>query len=202
MKRFLIGVLAAIIFSSSLEVSAKEVEVPEDVYTWVQSTSRANYFFNTEQMNYRVKSDGTIDLYMLNVPTICTYDDIQIQDVIQKRRWKNQSLEGYDILAGRADYLTFDLKNQTVHVVKRVDIDETLTELDSDYSGEPIKFADIPEKSIACRFYRSILIWARFNTETLIARSKGKLSSSDAKLNSKEYPISKITLPGDASRSN
>lgn len=197
MKKFLIGILAAMILSTSPVTFAKEVQVPENIFMWVQSTSRGNYYFNIEQMNYGVKYDGTIDLYTLNVPTICTYDDIQIQDVIQKRRWKNQSLEGYNILAGRADYLTFDLRNGTVQITRRVDLDDTFTELDSDFSGEPVKMSEIPRTSVMCRFYRTILIWARFNTDVLIERSRGKLSRRDAKLNSKDYPINKITLPGD-----
>lgn len=197
MKKFLIGLLTAMMLSSTAVTSAKEVEVPEDIYTWVQSTARGNYFFNTQQMNYGVNFDGTIDLYTLNVPTICTYDDVQIQDVVQKRRWKMQSLEGYDILAGRADYLKFDFRNGTVQIVRRVDLDNTFTELDSDTSGEPIKLADVPRTSVACRLYRTILIWARFNTDTLIDRSNGKLSRRDAQLNPKDYPINKITLPGD-----
>lgn len=197
MKKFFIAILAALILSSNAVTSAKEVEVPEDVYTWVQSTARGNYFFNHQQMNYDVKSDGTIDLYTLNVPTICTYDDVQIQDVVQKRRWKMQSTEGYEILAGRADYLKFDFRNGTVQIVRRVDLDNTFTELDSDISGEPVKFADVPRTSVACRLYRTILIWARFNNDTLIERSRGKLSKRDEKLNEKDYPINKITLPGD-----
>ncbi|MBR5913663.1 MAG: hypothetical protein IKZ58_04830 [Selenomonadaceae bacterium] len=197
MRKFLIGILAAMILSTSPVTFAKEVHVPENIFMWVQSTSRGNYFFNIEQMNYGVNYDGTIDLYTLNVPTLCTYDDIQIQDVIQKRRWKNQSLEGYNILAGRADYLTFDLRNGTVQITRRVDLDDTFTELDSDISGEPVKMSEIPRTSVMCRFYRTILIWARFNTDTLIERSKGKLSRRDAKLNPKDYPINKITLPGD-----
>ena len=191
MRKILIGILAAIIFATASETFAKEVEVPENIYMWVQSTSRGNYFFNTEQINYRVKPDGTIDL------TICTYDEIQIEDVIQKRRWKMQSLTGYEILAGRADYLTFDFKNSTVQITRRVDLDDTLTELDSDTSGEPVKFSEIPRTSVMCRFYRTILIWARFNSEDLIKNSKGKLGASDSKLNPKDYPINKITLPGD-----
>ena len=127
MKKFFIGLLTAtLIFSANAVTSAKEVEVPEDIYTWVQSTARGNYFFNTQQMNYGVNADGTIDLYTLNVPTICTYDDIQIQDVVQKRRWKMQSTEGYEILAGRADYLKFDFRNGTVQIVRRVDLDNTI----------------------------------------------------------------------------
>ena len=93
-KKFLTGILtAAIIFSANITFAAY-VDVPEDIYKWVQSTPRGNYFFNTQQINYRVKSDGTINLNMLNVPTICTYDNIQIDDVVQKRRWKMQSLDG------------------------------------------------------------------------------------------------------------
>ena len=197
MKKFFISMLASLILFSTSLTYAKEVEVPEDVYTWVQSTARGNYFFNHQQMNYDVKSDGTIDLYTLNVPTICTYDDVQIQDVVQKRRWKMQSTEGYEILAGRADYLKFDFRNGTVQIVRRVDLDNTFTELDSDISGEPVKFADVPRTSVACRLYRTILIWARFNNDALIERSRGKLSKRDEKLNEKDYPINKITLPGD-----
>lgn len=197
MKKFFIPILAALILSSTAVTFAKEVDVPQDIYTWVQSTARGNYFFNNQQMNYGVNADGTIDLYTLNVPTICTYDDVQIQDVVQKRRWKMQSLEGYDILAGRADYLKFDFRNSTVQIIRRVDLDNTFTELDSDISGEPIKFADVPRTSVSCRLYRTILIWARFNNDTLIERSRGKLSKRDEKLDEKDYPINKITLPGD-----
>ena len=198
-KNFLIGILtAAMIFSAQSETSAaNHVEVPENIYKWVQSTARGNYFFNMQQMNYRVNYDGTIDLDKLNAPTICTYDEIQIEDVIQKRRWKMQSLTGYEILAGRADYLTFDFKNETVQIVRRVDIDDTLTELDADLSGQPIKLADISKKDVSCKFYREILIWARLHNEELIKRSKGKLSVSDSKLEEKDYPINKITLPGE-----
>ena len=196
LKKILIMTLAAMIFAMPVTF-AKEVKVPENIFQWVQSTSRGNYYFNMEQMNYDVNYDGTINLYRLNVPTICTYDDIQIQDVIQKRRWKNLPLTGYNILAGRADYLTFDFRNGTVQVTKRVDLDDTFTELDSDLTGDPIKMTDIPRTSVMCRFYRTILIWAQFNNETLIERSRGKLSKADAKLNPKNYPINKITLPGD-----
>ena len=197
-KKFLTGILTSvIIFSAGTTFATSHVEVPEDIYKWVQSTPRGNYFFNMQQMNYRVKSDGTINLYMLNVPTLCTYDNIQIEDVVQKRRWKMQSLEGYDILAGRADYLTFDLKNGTVQIVRRVDVDDTLTELDEDVSGQPIKLADISKTDISCKFYREILKWAREHNDELIKRSKGRLSDSDSKLAAKDFPINKITLPGE-----
>lgn len=195
MKKFLI-VLMLLLFQPVV-FAAKEVKVPEEVYKWVQSTERGNYYFNYQVCGYHVKLDGTLDLNRLIVPTICTYDDVQIQDVIQKRRWNSKSTRGYNILAGRADYLQFDLKNNTVQVTRRADIDNTFTELDSDTSGKPVKLSEFTGKEVACKFYREILIWAKQNNELMIRRSRGKLSAKDAKLKPEEFPIYKLPLPGD-----
>ncbi len=195
MKKILIALLILLI--PSVTFAAKEVKVPEEVYKWVESTERGNYYFNYQIMGYRIKSDGTLDLSTLIVPTICTYDDVQIQDVIQKRRWRMKSLKGYEILAGRADYLQFDLRNNTVQITRRVDLDNTFTELDSDTSGKPVKLSEFSGREVACKFYREILIWAKKNNEWMIRRSRGKLSSKDAKLKPEDFPIYKIPLPGD-----
>lgn len=195
MKKFLI-VLLLLIFPVTA-FAASKIKVPEEIYQWVQSTPRGNYYFNYQVCGYKVKLDGTLDLYTLVVPTICTYDEVQIQDVIQKRRWNNKSTRGYNILAGRADYLAFDLKNNTVQVTRRADLDNTFTELDSDTSGKPVKLSDFNGNEVACKFYREILIWAKQNNDWMIRRSRGKLSARDAKLKPDEFPIYKIPLPGD-----
>ena len=39
-------------------------------------------------MCYAVKPNGEIDLGTLIVPTLRTFDDVQKQDVVDKRRWK------------------------------------------------------------------------------------------------------------------
>ena len=162
---------------------------------WVQSTPRGNYWFNYKHMGYKIREDGTLDLNTLMVPTVCIYDNIQIDDVKQKRRWRNLSLEGYERLAGRADYLKFDLKNGTVQVVERVDLDDTWAELGSDTSGEPIELTKIPAKDLRYNFYRRILEWARQNNELIIGRSKGVLSEEDGNLPLDEVPINKIFIP-------
>lgn len=198
MKKFLVGmVTAAIFFAPSVTFAEDEIEVPEDIYKWVHSTSRGNYYFNYQQMGYRVKYDGTLDLNTLMVPTICTYDDIQIQDVIQKRRWRKLSTKGYEILAGRADYLRFDLTRGTVQVVRRVDLDSTFTELDSDNSGQPVSLSELSNQDIACKFYRAILKWAKENHDVMVKRSRGKLSIRDSKRKFEDMPLYKIKLPGE-----
>jgi len=194
MKKFLLCILAAAMFFFPTQTTfAKEVTVPEDIYKWIDSTPRGNYFFNVQQTNYAVKEDGTIDLTTIIAPTICTYDNIQIDDVVQKRRWRGLKTDGYGDLIGRADYLKFDLEVGTVQVVERVDLDSTFSPLSSDKNGRPIPLSRFSQNEIARKVYRAILVWARDNTELMVKRSRGKLNSSDAKLKIENYPIKKFS---------
>lgn len=199
-KKFFAGILSAVMIFSATPTFAEDdgdiiAEVPTEIYRWVQSTPRADYWFNYRHMGYRVREDGTLDLNTLMVPTVCIYDNIQIEDVIQKRRWRKLSTAGYDRLVGRADYLKFDLPNRTVQVVSRVDLDETWAELDKDFSGEPLDLKNLPKKDIRYNFYRTILEWARAHNTEIIERSRGKLSAKDAKLERYDMPINKIFIP-------
>ena len=202
LKKFFAGLVAStIIFAGSSTFAQYEDDgetitaVPTEIYMWVQSTPRANYWFNHKNSGYRVKEDGTLDLYTLMIPTVIIYDNVQIQDVIQKRKWRQLSLDGYNRLAGRADYLKFDLHNMTVQVVERVDLDDTWAPLDKDTSGEPVKLTDIPVKDVRYNFYRTILEWARAHNELIIKRSRGHLSEEDGNLLINEVPINKIFIP-------
>ncbi len=170
-------------------------EVPEDIYKWVQSTARANYYFNFRRMGYQIDADGFINLDVLLVPALFIYDDIQKEDVISKRRWRNKSREGYDTLVGRADYLEFRLTDGTVQVTERVDLDEQWGTLDTDRSGEPIELSGMSRGSVECKFYRAILLYAKQHNSEIIANSSGKLSPKDRKLSEDEMPIMKLDLP-------
>ena len=201
LKELFAGILSAVMIFSTSPVFAEDdngetiAEVPTEIYMWVQSTPRGNYWFNHQAAGYKIRPDGTLDLNALMVPTVCIYDNIQIEDVIQKRRWKKLSTKGYDRLAGRADYLKFDLLNGTVQVVERVDLDDTWAALDKDTSGEPIELKTLPSKDVRYNFYRTILEWARDHNELIIGRSKGHLSDEDGDLPLNEVPINKIFIP-------
>ena len=191
----LIFMTPQITFADDIETIADTRNVPEDIYTWVQSTDRANYYFNHQQINYAVSEEGFIDLNVLIVPTVCMYDEIQIEDVVSKRRWKMQSTKGYDKLVGRADYLKFDLVEGTVQVTERVELDEQWGTLSSDKNGQPVKLSDLKTNSVECKFYRSILIWAKKHNEEIIKHSWGKLTPKDQKLKQKDMPLMKLDLP-------
>ena len=197
MKKFFVAMLAAMIFYAPTVFAEDEIEVPEEIFTWIQSTPRGNYYFNHQQINYAV-DDGIINLNILIVPTLCTYDEIQIDDVKQKRRWRSQSMKGYDDLIGRADYLQFDLVNATVQITERVDLDSTFTALDSDFSGQPIELANLSPQDVSCKFYRAILSWAKDHNEMLIKKSRGKLSEEDSKLSPEDMPLMKFEFPSNS----
>ena len=204
-KKFLIGLLMLGLMFSTPTVEAEEFaddefidgvveEVPENIYKWVQSTARANYYFNFRQMSYRRGDDGFIDLNVLQVPTLFIYDDVQKEDVIAKRKWRGQSREGYDALVGRSDYLEFRLNEGTVQVVERNDLDDQWGVLDTDRSGEPIDLSGLSKASVECKFYRAILVYAKLHNDDIIKHS-GKLSPADQKLSALEMPLMKLDLP-------
>lgn len=202
MKKFLIAMLAAIFFVTPAitfaeEGDEEEINVPTTVFTWIQSTPRGNYYFNHQQICYAKNEDGTLDLNILIVPTLCTYDNIQIEDVQQKRRMRGQSMKGYDDLVGRADYLRFDLKNNTVQITERVDLDSTFSPLSSDKSGEPVELSTLPKNGIACKFYRGIIKWAKNHGDLILQHSRGILSEEDLNLEEEDFPLAKFEFPND-----
>lgn len=163
--------------------SAAAATVPENIFQWVQSTSRQNYYFNKQQIKYAIGADGYVDLNTLIVPTLRTYDDVQIRDVVTKRRWKMLPMKGYDRLVGAAEYLKFNLKAQTVEVVEHDDLDDTFTAITKDTNSIPAEsYATLSEKDVDGRFYRAILAYAEAHQQELIARTGAQLSKADAQL--------------------
>ncbi len=107
-KNTCLGLMAAAAFFTAVPAcEAASIDVPENVFQWVQSTARQNYYFNKEQMCYAVNPNGEIDIGTLIVPTLRTFDDVQKQDVIDKRRWKMLSVKGYDDLVGWTGLVDF-----------------------------------------------------------------------------------------------
>ncbi|MBR1859867.1 MAG: hypothetical protein IJ797_10275 [Selenomonadaceae bacterium] len=195
-KKIFAGLFAAgVLFMSPQMTFAERQEVPEDIYKWVDSTNRGNYFFNRQQIGYAVSEDGFIDLNTLVVPMLITYDEIQIQDVIKKRQWNMKSTKGYDKLVGRADYVVFKLTEGTVQVTERVDLDEKWGTLDTDTSGQPINLSDLSPNSVRRKIFREILKYAKDHNEEMINRSWGKLTPEDEHLSEDNMPLMKLEFP-------
>lgn len=170
--------LLAVLPLSAVPALAEPPAVPEDIYQWVQSTARQNYYFNKQQMCYEIRADGTVDEHVLIVPTLRTYDDVQIQDVISKRRWKLEDLTGYDALAGAAEYLRIDLAAQTVTITEHDDLDGDWGVIREEKEPEIVQLAELSEKDVDACFYRAIIKYAQKHAAELRARTEQKAAEA------------------------
>ena len=162
---------AAMLFMAQPQAQAEEVISP-DIYQWVQSTSRQNYFFNKQHMYFGQDDKGVLDANIMLVPVLKTYDAVQIQDVQAKRRWKMLPMEGYEGLVGTAEYLRFDLAKGTVTLTKHEDLDADWGVLSTVTSDKAVKLADLSERDVDGIFYRAILKYAYAHIDEMVERTE------------------------------
>ncbi len=178
--------LAAAVSFSDAEAAYTPPKVPEDIYQWVQSSERMNYFFNKQEMSYGVDAKGHADLNTLIVPVIKTYDHVQIEDVLMKRSWRMESTDGFGDLAGEANYLTIDIAKGLVKI-DRVDlIDSHFWTIEKSMPGTEVAIADLTEKSRDGIFYRSILAYEKDHRTEILSHTKGTLTEEEQEKFEKE----------------
>ena len=182
--------LAALLAMPVASQTEAAVRLPDNIFQWVQSTSRQSYYFNKEQMCYDLDASGHIDLNHLIVPTVRIYDDVKIEDVRSKRRWNGLSLSGYSDLVGAAEYLYVDLANKTVTITQHDDLDSGFGVINTVSKNESvIKLEELSGKDVEGKFYDAILKYAEAHQEDIIAHSKGTLTHEDElKLAAKKHP--------------
>ena len=156
--------------------------IPKNIYEWVQSTARQGYYFNKEYIQYAADAHGYIDLTKILVPTLRVYDNIQIQDVVSKRRWRMLPLDGYGDLSGAAEYLLIDLRAGTVRVTAHEDLDSAWGTISREENAKEFTLASLSDKDVEKKFFNAIISYAAAHQEALIRRSKGILSDADRKI--------------------
>lgn len=170
--RWRAGILvAAMLFAAVPQAEAAE-SVPKEIYQWVQSTSRQNYYFNKQQIYFGADEKGNLDLDSVLVPVLKIYDSVQIHDVVSKRRWKSLSTAGYGDLTGCAEYLKFNLREGTVQITRHEDLDSGWGTLEMTTSDTIKKISDFSEKDVDGRFYRGILNYIAENKAEIAARTQ------------------------------
>ena len=174
-----LAVVGAAILCFSFSHASVEAapEVPENIFRWVQSSSRTNYYFNRQQICFDVHEDGTIDTDNLIVPVLKTFDDVMINDVVSKRRWNGKNLQGFDDFVGVSEYLTINLPAKKVSVNEVNYLDSTWTTLAVERSEAEISLGDLSEKSLDARFYDRIIDFALRNQLVLADRTQGDLEA-------------------------
>ncbi len=184
MKRYLfilaLSLMTVISFPINNSFAATE-PLSEEVFQWVQATPRSSYYFNKDAMTYEIGADGYTDTNILIVPTVRLFDNMQIQDVIMKRQWRNLSTYRFDELSGVAEYLRINIKDKTVEYTECVYLDQGYNSLYVNYERPTQNMNTMSVKDVDYNFYQVILDYEKEHRKELLTKIIDQVKPEDLK---------------------
>jgi len=183
-KRYLfilvLSLMTVISFPINNSFAATE-PLSEEVFQWVQATPRSSYYFNKDAMTYEIGADGYTDTNILIVPTVRLFDNMQIQDVIMKRQWRNLSTYRFDELSGVAEYLRINIKDKTVEYTECVYLDQGYNSLYVNYERPTQNMNTMSVKDVDYNFYQVILDYEKEHRKELLTKIIDQVKPEDLK---------------------
>lgn len=184
MKRYLfilvLSLMTVISFPINNSFAATE-PLSEEIFQWVQATPRSSYYFNKDAMTYEIGADGIADTNILIVPTVRLFDNMQIQDVIMKRQWRNLSTYRFDELSGVAEYLRINIKDKTVEYTECVYLDQGYNSLYVNYERPTQNMNTMSVKDVDYNFYQAILDYEQEHRKELLTKIIDQVNPEDLK---------------------
>ena len=184
MKRYLfilvLSLMTVISFPINNSFAATE-PLSEEVFQWVQATPRSSFYFNKDAMTYEIGADGYADTNILIVPTVRLFDNMQIQDVIMKRQWRNLSTYRFDELSGVAEYLRINIKDKTVEYTECVYLDQGYNSLYVNYERPTQNMNTMSVKDVDYNFYQAILDYEKEHRKELLTKIIDQVKPEDLK---------------------
>lgn len=184
MKRYLfilvLSLMTVISFPINNSFAATE-PLSEEVFQWAQATPRSSYYFNKDAMTYEIGADGYADTNILIVPTVRLFDNMQIQDVIMKRQWRNLSTYRFDELSGVAEYLRINIKDKTVEYTECVYLDQGYNSLYVNYERPTQNMNTMSVKDVDYNFYQAILDYEKEHRKELLTKIIDQVKPEDLK---------------------
>lgn len=184
MKRYffilVLSLMTVISFPINNSFAATE-PLSEEVFQWVQATPRSSYYFNKDAMTYEIGADGYADTNILIVPTVRLFDNMQIQDVIMKRQWRNLSTYRFDELSGVAEYLRINIKDKTVEYTECVYLDQGYNSLYVNYERPTQNMNTMSVKDVDYNFYQVILDYEKEHRKELLTKIIDQVKPEDLK---------------------
>ena len=184
MKRYLfilvLSLMTVISFPINNSFAATE-PLSEEVFQWVQATPRSSYYFNKDAMTYEIGADGDADTNILIAPTVRLFDNMQIQDVIMKRQWRNLSTYRFDELSGVAEYLRINIKDKTVEYTECVYLDQGYNSLYVNYERPTQNMNTMSVKDVDYNFYQVILDYEKEHRKELLTKIIDQVKPEDLK---------------------
>lgn len=160
--------------------SAAMEPLPEDIFQWVQSTPRASYFFNKQEMTYEIAPDGYADTNILIVPTIRLFDDMQKQDIMMKRKWRGLNTYRFNELSGIAEYLRINKQTKIVEFTNCQFLDQGYNPLDT-YQRSSEDINTMSPKDVEYNFLMAILDYEQQNRKAMLEKIADRVKPEELK---------------------
>lgn len=175
----LIGTItASALFAPMADIQTADAagKIDEKIFQWVQSSSRMGYYFNQQQICFKVVNNQ-IDIDTLIVPILKMYDPVQIKDTVDKRRWRMEPIGHFGDLAGRVEYAEIDLPNRTVFLKQSHYIDSTWSTIEPyNPPKQKLELDNMSERSLDKIFFSRVIDYAMRHQLELGTRTRGDLS--------------------------
>ena len=155
--------------------------LPENEFQWVQATARSSYYFNKQAMTYEIGADGYADTNILLVPTVKLYDNMQVDDIIMKRQWRNLSTYRFNELVGAAEYLRIDLQKKTVEYTDCIYLDQGYNSLYAEYERPTQDMTTMSPRNVDYKFYQAILEYEQQHRKELLEKIADQVKQEDLK---------------------
>ena len=155
--------------------------LPENEFQWVQATARSSYYFNKQAMTYEIGADGYADTNILLVPTVKLYDNMQVDDIIMKRQWRNLSTYRFNELVGAAEYLRIDLQKKTVEYTDCIYLDQGYNSLYAEYERPTQDMTTMSPRNVDYKFYQAILEYEQQHRKELLEKIADQVKPEDLK---------------------
>ena len=155
--------------------------LPENEFQWVQATARSSYYFNKQAMTYEIGADGYVDTNILLVPTVKLYDNMQVDDIIMKRQWRNLSTYRFNELVGAAEYLRIDLQKKTVEYTDCIYLDQGYNSLYAEYERPTQDMTTMSPRNVDYKFYQAILEYEQQHRKELLEKIADQVKPEDLK---------------------
>ena len=147
----------------------------------VQATARSSYYFNKQAMTYEIGADGYADTNILLVPTVKLYDNMQVDDIIMKRQWRNLSTYRFNELVGAAEYLRIDLQKKTVEYTDCIYLDQGYNSLYAEYERPTQDMTTMSPRNVDYKFYQAILEYEQQHRKELLEKIADQVKPEDLK---------------------
>lgn len=172
--------LLSSLFILPLSTTSAAAPLPEDIFQWVQSTPRASYFFNKQEITYEIGADGYADTNILIVPTIRLFDDMQKKDILMKRKWRGLSTYRFNELSGVAEYLRINKQTKKVDFINCQFLDQGYNPIEA-YTRSSEDITTMSPKDVEYTFFTTILDFEAQNKQAMLIKIADKVRPDDLK---------------------